>query len=247
MKIAVITGGTSGIGLAAAKLFLENGFTVVAIGKTIKKYETALKKLAAYKTRYHFIKADIMYCEECSRAAALIKEKFSQVEVLVNSAGIYQENPIDDVEEKDFDLMVGVNLKGTYFMCKYIMPLLRKNTTGASIVNISSDAGINGNYFCTLYCATKGAVTVFTKALALETAKDNIRVNCVCLGDINTPLTQKQLAEDDYGKEHIADPYPLGRIGTIYEAAEVIYFLASAKASFVTGAAWAVDGGLTAY
>ena len=247
MKTVVITGGTSGIGLSLSQLYLNNGDEVIAIGRSQEKYYTALHKIQHGKSNYHFIKADVKKHLECERASHDIENKFSQADILINSAGIYQEKAIEDVSELDFEQIMGVNIKGTYFMCKYMIPLLKKSTQSPAIVNISSDAGINGNYFCSLYCASKGAVTVFTKALALELAAAGIRVNCVCPGDINTPLTQAQFAGNEQIEKETAALYPLGRIGTAQEAASVIYFLASEKASFVTGAVWSVDGGLTSY
>ena len=132
-------------------------------------------------------------------------------------------------------------------MSKYALPLLKKQK--GNIVNVSSDAGLHGNFGCSLYCASKGAVTLYTRALALEAAPYGVRVNCICPGDIMTPLTEKQI-ENEPSKEEalreMASVYPIGRIGTAEEAAEVIVFLASAEAAFVTGAAWSVDGGITA-
>ena len=132
-------------------------------------------------------------------------------------------------------------------MAKYAVPELKKQ--GVCIVNVSSDAGLQGNYLCSAYCASKGAVTMFTKALALELAPWKVRVNCICPGDIATPLTEKQLQEAPDRQEalrEMSSVYPLGRIGTAEEAAAVIVFLASDQAAFVTGAAWSVDGGITA-
>ncbi|WP_196599338.1 SDR family NAD(P)-dependent oxidoreductase [Pectinatus frisingensis] len=245
MKTVIITGGTSGIGLATARLYLENGDRVIAIGRSQEKYEMAATALKKFTAQYHFIAADVKECGQCREAVRQIEKNFIQVDILINSAGMYQEKPIDEVGEADFNEMMGINIKGTYFMCKYVLPLLKKSRQNPAIVNISSDAGINGNYFCTLYCAAKGAVTVFSKALALELAGFKIRVNCVCPGDIDTPLTRAQFAGNEAAAKAAAELYPLGRIGTAQEAADVIYFLASEKASFVTGAVWSVDGGLT--
>ncbi|MBQ1915146.1 MAG: SDR family oxidoreductase, partial [Selenomonadaceae bacterium] len=154
----------------------------------------------------------------------------------------------EDMTEELFDEVMAVNVKGTYFMCRYAVPELRRQE-GASIVNVSSDAGVHGNYGCTAYSASKGAVTMFTRSLALELASFGVRVNCVCPGDILTPMTEAQLALGGNREEMLREMqsvYPLGRIGTAEEAAAVIFFLASPAASFVTGAAWGVDGGITA-
>ena len=127
------------------------------------------------------------------------------------------------------------------------MPLLKQSR--GNIVNVASDAGLHGNYFCTAYCASKGAVVLFTRALALETAAFGVRVNAIAPGDIWTPMTQEQLrasGDPQAAEREMASVYPLGRIGEVGEASSVIVFLASNEAAFVTGAVWNVDGGLTA-
>ena len=169
--------------------------------------------------------------------------------MLINNAGLYYEKAIMDMSEADFDEMMNINIKAAYFMAKEVAIQMKNQQSGA-IVNISSDAGINGNFLCTAYCASKGALTVFSKALALELAPYHIRVNCVCPGDIDTPLTQNQfsgVADKDKALEELAQLYPLGRIGKATEVANVIYFLASEQASFVVGATWSVDGGISSY
>ena len=157
---------------------------------------------------------------------------------MINSAGIYHEGAITLTEEKIFDDIFATNVKGTFFMTRAAVGELIKSR--GSIINVASDAGIRGNYFCAAYSASKGAVVAFTKSLALELASFPVRVNCVAPGDILTPLTLSQSSTP----EELAKFYPLGRIGTAEEVAEAIYFLSSAN--FITGAVLSVDGGLTA-
>ncbi len=248
-KKVLVTGGTSGIGLAAVKMFLERGARVVMAGRSHARGKDALEALPE-KDRYRaeFFAADVGETEGCRRLVEDAANWLGGMDVLVNSAGIYLEQPMEDMTEELFDQVMAANVKGTYFMCRYALPELRKSE-GASIVNVSSDAGVHGNYGCSAYCASKGAVTVFTRSLALEVASLGVRVNCVCPGDILTPLTEKQLAMGGNREEALREMqslYPMGRIGTPEEAAAVILFLASPAASFVTGAAWGVDGGITA-
>ena len=248
-RAALITGGTSGIGLASAALFLRQGWRVALAGRSEARGAAALAALKASGEDCVFLPGDVGRTADCAALVRQAKEKLGGIDALVNSAGVYWERSIEDTTEADFDALFSVNVKGAYFMCKEAVRYLRESEAGA-IVNVSSDAGINGNFLCTAYCASKGALTVFTKALALELAPYGVRVNCVCPGDVDTPLTQRQLSAAPDAEEalrQMRSVYPLGRIARAEEVAEVVCFLASERASFVTGAAWGVDGGVTAY
>lgn len=238
MKTAIITGGTSGIGLAAAKIFLAHDFNCAVVGRSRERFENVKHELG----RAEFISADVRKVSDCDKIISRTLELFGGVDVLVNSAGIYREGAITSANEEIFDEIFSANVKGTFFTTRAAVDALIESR--GSIVNVASDAGIRGNYFCAAYSASKGAVVAFTRSLALELASFSIRVNCVAPGDILTPLTLNQLETSNTTLDDLAKIYPLGRIGTAEEVAAAIYFLATAN--FITGAILSVDGGLTA-
>ena len=241
MKTAIITGGTSGIGLATVKIFLAQKYNCVLVGRSFEKFEKIKTELDG---NFEFVQADVSKVSDCDKIILQAVKKFGGVDILVNCAGIYTEGAIIDVTEKTFDEIFNTNVKGTFFLSRAGVEELIKRR--GCIVNIASDAGIKGNYFCALYAASKGAIVAFTKSLALELASLNVRVNCVAPGDILTPLTLQQIKNSGGTLEELEKIYPVGRIGTAEEVAEAINFLASEKASFITGAILSVDGGITA-
>ena len=242
MKTAVITGGTSGIGLASAKLFIENEYNCVLVGRSKIKAEAAIDHLQS--DRVSFISADITSIVDCERVIKETINCFNSINVLINSAGQYIQSPIISIDEKQYYNIFDVNVKGLIFMCRAAIPHLIASK--GCIVNVASDAAIKGNYCCALYAASKGAVVAFTKSLALELADIPVRVNCVAPADGLTPLTVEQMRLGGETIEDIASVYPMKRIAAPSEVAEAIYFLASPKSSFTTGAVLVVDGGLTA-
>ena len=241
MKTAIITGGTSGIGLATVKIFLAQKYNCVLVGRSLSKFEKIKAELFG---NFEFVQADVGRVYDCRKIINRTLEKFGGVDILVNCAGIYAEGAISDVTEKTFDEIFNTNVKGTFFLTRAGLDELAKRR--GCIVNVASDAGIKGNYFCAAYAASKGAVVAFTKSLALEAASLGVRVNCVAPGDILTPLTLRQIKNSGGTLEELEKVYPVGRIGKAEEVAEAINFLASEKASFITGAILSVDGGLTA-
>ena len=249
MQVALISGGTSGIGMATAELLLKQGWCVVINGRHEKDGQRAALKLRRFSSKVRFVAGDVSKVDDCKRIVKQTVDMFGDISALVTAAGYYEEELLMDVTEQSFDEMFGINVKGTVFLCQAALPYIR-NTKG-SIVTVSSDAGLQGNVACSVYGASKGAVVSFTKSLSLEMAPHGVRVNCVCPGDVDTSLVDKQIAQTnqdaEQAKEEMGQHYPLGRIGKPHEIGEVIAFLLSSKASFVTGAAWTIDGGLTSW
>ncbi len=249
MQVALISGGTSGIGMATAELLLKQGWCVVINGRHEKDGQRAALKLRRFSSKVRFVAGDVSKVDDCKRIVKQTVDMFGDISALVTAAGYYEEELLVDVTEQSFDEMFGTNVKGTVFLCQAALPYIR-NTKG-SIVTVSSDAGLQGNVACSVYGASKGAVVSFTKSLSLEMAPHGVRVNCVCPGDVDTSLVDKQIAQTNQDaeqvKEEMGQHYPLGRIGKPHEIGEVIAFLLSSKASFVTGAAWTIDGGLTSW
>ena len=210
-----ISGGTSGIGLAAALRFLVDGARVYILGRSEERGAQALRYLEEQTGKQAvYISCDVTKQAECKAAVAKIAEQETrpdwQLDILVNSAGFYREQRLEQLTEADFDAMMNVNVKGMMFLTQAALPYLRSKS---SVVNIASDAAVSGNYGCALYCATKGAVVAFTRALALDLAP-SVRVNCVCPADVDTPLLAQQLADANggYTLADVASAYPLQRI-----------------------------------
>ena len=257
-KAVLVTGGTSGVGLAAAKRFRRAGCDVCIAGRSEARGEKALAELKdvvpegaaggeAAAPGTMFVAADVRRVADCEALVQAAVARFGRLDVLVNSAGVYAEGAIDDLTEELFDDVIAVNLKGTVFASRAAVPHLRK--TRGCIVNVGSDAGVHGNYFCTAYCAAKGGVSLFTRALALELAHEGVRVNAIAPGDLLTPLTEAQLAaasDRSAALREMASVYPVGHIGTADDAAAAICYLASEDAGFITGTILSIDGGLTA-
>lgn len=237
MKSVLISGGTSGIGLAAAKELASRGWRVIIMGRNREKG----KKAASEIKDCIFAPGDVTNTEDCRKAARTAAGAGDFFGV-VTSAGIYEEKLLSRTSDEEIEKFFAVNVYGTMKVIRESLPCLHR---GGSIVTVASDAALQGNVQCSLYGATKGAVLSFSRSLALEMAVDGIRVNTVCPGDIRTPLLEKQIKEYGGSEEEMAKWYPLMRIGHPEEVGAVIAFLLSDQASFITGAAIPVDGGLT--
>ena len=263
--VAVISGGTSGIGLAAAAKLAADGARVYILGRSRAKGEAAVRQLqeaigaaalrrsdAQTQGEAFFVPCDVSKAASCKEAVAkigereksLLREQQAHIDILINSAGVYAEQRLENMTEADYSAIMDTNVKGTLLLTQACLPLMY---SGGSIINIASDAGVSGNYGCPVYCASKGAVVSLTRALALDLAPQ-IRVNCVCPADVDTPLLARQLvdANGGYTLADMAAAYPLGRIGRAEEIAHAICSVASPANSFMTGSIITVDGGITA-
>ena len=244
-KVALITGGTSGIGSATAILFAAEGAAVAITGRNSKRGEQVVRDIVANDGEALFIQSDVRIADDCRQAVEQTLERFGRIDVLFNNAGVFHPKSIPDCTEEEWDETIDSSLKGAFLMSKYVLPSMIERGSG-SIIHTSSGWGILGGNKAAAYCAAKGGLIVMAKAMAIDHGPDGIRVNCVCPGDVLTPMLADDAAKrgmswDDYAVD--AADRPLGRIGTAEDIANAVLYLASDESSFVTGDALVVDGG----
>ena len=243
-RAALITGGNRGIGLATAKLFAKEGVQVMLLGRDQVKGEHEAGLIPNAK----FIQGDVTRTEDCQRAVDESIKTFGGLDVLVNCAGIvYRNRTVEQTTEDEWDATFDVNVKGTFLMCKYAMPALRERK--GCIVNLSSYVGMVGFRGASAYAASKAAIINLTRSMALDHAREGVRVNAVCPGSVDTEMIHaawKNFGDVEEAQRLWAEKHPLGRIAQPEEIARTILFLASDDASFITGTALAVDGGILA-
>jgi len=246
-RVVLITGGSSGIGLATARAFLSEGAKVAITGRSLerlKKAERELRRLGEVLA----LPGDVARAADVKRFVAKTKQAFGPIDVLVNNAGIFISRTLEATTEREYDQMVDINLKGVYLCAKAVLPSMRRRKRGA-IVNVASDAGLVGNRSSAVYCASKGGLVLLTKAMALDHAKEGIRINVVCPGEVDTPMLWREAELSGHPAKYyreLVDPIPLGRAAKPGEIARAILFLAGDESSFITGTAISVDGGSTA-
>ncbi len=244
-KVALITGGTSGIGSATAIRFAAEGAAVAITGRNSERGEQVVRDIVANDGEALFIQADVRSADDCRRTVEQTLERFGRIDVLFNNAGVFHPKSIPDCTEEEWDETIDSSLKGAFLMSKYVLPSMIERGSG-SIIHTSSGWGILGGNKAAAYCAAKGGLIVMAKAMAIDHGPDGIRVNCVCPGDVLTPMLPDDAAKrgmswDDYAVD--AADRPLGRIGTVEDIANAVLYLASDESSFVTGDALVVDGG----
>ena len=240
-KVVIVTGAGSGIGKATAKRFARDGYAVVLNGRTESKLERVVTELGVAKTLIH--SGDVSQPEDVEALIAATIETFGSIDVLVNNAGVAYFMPIESLTFDDWNTQMAINVGGPFLMIKAALPYLVKSK--GSIVNVSSVSGLGGDWGGFAYNASKGALNLMTKALALDLAPEGVRVNAVAPSLTVTDMSEFVVESDDIMKEFYKR-LPMGRAAKPEEVADVISFLASEDARYVNGSILPVDGGLNA-
>jgi meso-butanediol dehydrogenase / (S,S)-butanediol dehydrogenase / diacetyl reductase len=244
-KIALVTGAGAGIGRSIAHEWAARGGTVVVTDLDEESASQVAAEIDAAKGRVYALRLDVRSLDEIRAAVAASVRLGGGIDALFNVAGINIPRNVEQMEETEWYSVLDTNLTSIYRACKFAIPEMRKRGGGA-IVNIASVAGILAENRCGAYSASKGGVVLLTRNLAMDFAKDNIRVNAVCPGSTRTPRLEKYWEKSPTGKSEIAVLAPMRRSGEPEEIARPAIFLASSDASYITGAVLVVDGGLSA-
>jgi len=244
-KTSVITGGAGGIGRATALLFAREGAAVSIVDLNQDPGEQVAREIRAAGGRAIFERADVTRSADCRSAIERTVDEFGGLHILFNNAGIIRRASVLETSERDWDMVMAVNVKSIFVMSREAIPLMA-GAGGGSIINTASGWGLAGGPRAASYCASKGAVVLLTKAMAIDHGRQKIRVNCICPGDTDTAMLRgeaRQLGEAEDRFLSDAAKRPLGRVGMPEEIARTALYLAGDAASFVTGAAVVVDGG----
>lgn len=243
-KVALITGAASGIGRATALLFAREGASV-AITDINQSGQSVADEIIRNGGRAIFDHADVTQAADCRRVVERTMREFADIHILFNNAGIIRRASVIELSEQEWDRVMTVNVKSIFLMSRHVIPIMVK-AGGGSIVNTASGWGLAGGPRAAAYCASKGAVVILTKAMAIDHGPQKIRVNCICPGDTDTNMLRneaQQLGEREDRFLAESARRPLGRIGKPEEIAQAALYLASDASAFVTGTALVVDGG----
>lgn len=248
-KIAIITGVSSGIGQATARLFAAEGATVFGVDCDRDSGQLLAEELQQQQLKFTFFASDVANPLAAKEIVFHCQQTYGRVDILYNNAGISRVEPFLTISQTSLEQIMAVNFMGTFFLCQEVIPLM-KQQGGGVIINTASELAIVAQPLFTAYCASKGAVLAFTRSLALEYARDNIRINVLCPGPINTPMLDREFSSYDNPfnarTESIAS-IPIGRLGRPEEIARVALFLASDAPELIQGASLLVDGGKTIF
>jgi len=247
-KVVLVTGATSGIGAAIARAFGAASADVLLSGRDAGRAKQVMSDMSG-GGRTRFVSGDIGEAAACDRLVGTALREFGRLDVLVNNAGVIHRATVEETTDAQWRQTMTVNLDAAFHLSRAAVPAMRRQGGGA-IVNIASDWALVGGERGAAYCASKGALVALTRAMALDHARDRIRVNAVCPTDVDTPMLDSEFASTgearEAGLERLGAGIPMGRVGTPEEVARAVLFLASDAASFVTGVALPVDGGVTA-
>lgn len=240
-RVAVVSGGSRGIGLAIAKKFLASEMRVAILSRSSNTANTVARDLSSINSNVVGLQCDVTKTDSIKEALATVAQHFGGIDVLVNSAGILESESIADMTSDQWDDTLSTNLKGTFFACQQSIPYL-KTSKAARIINISSNAGRMGGFENGMsYAASKGGVIALTYGLARQLAPSRITVNCVAPGTIESDMSS---AWSEETRERLLNRFPLGRFGTPDEVAAAACYFASEEAGFTTGAVLDVNGGM---
>ena len=244
-KVAIVTGAGSGIGHATALLFARAGASVVVADLNAEAGQAVVSRITADRGRAVLVQADVARTDDCRRIVDQTLAEFGDIHILFNNAGIIRRASVLDLSESDWDRVMAVNVKSIFLLSRLVIPIMIKSG-GGSIINTASGWGLAGGPRAVAYCASKGAVVLLTKAMAIDHGPQKIRVNCICPGDTDTNMLRteaEQLGEKEDQFLVESARRPLGRVGSPEEIAQAALYLASDASSFVTGTALVVDGG----
>jgi NAD(P)-dependent dehydrogenase (short-subunit alcohol dehydrogenase family) len=244
-KRALITGGASGIGRATARLFAMEGAVVGIADIDTAAGQVVVDEIIVEGGRALFLRCDVTSETDCQSAVQQMVAEFGGIDILFNNAGIIRRASVVDTSEEEWDRVMAVNVKSIFLLGKFAIPHMVE-AGGGVVVNVSSGWGLVGGRNAASYCASKGAVVQLTRAMALDHGNDNIRVNCICPGDTDTPMLRneaQQLGESEVAFLAEAADRPLKRIGKPEDIAQAALYLVSDSAAFVTGTTLVVDGG----
>ena len=244
-KVALITGGASGIGRATALLFAHEGAAVSVVDLDQVGGRAVAHEIVNEGGQAIFVPCDVSQAADCQRAVQQTVEEFGGLDILFNNAGIIRRASVLETSEEEWDQVMAINVKSIFLLSKYAIPVMAQAGSGV-IINTASGWGLVGGRKAAAYCASKGAVILLTKAMTLDHGAQNIRVNCICPGDTDTPMLRheaRQLGESDERFLAEAAQRPLQRIGQPEDIAQAALYLASDASSFVTGTTLVVDGG----